>query len=814
MSVNTEIWGPLVEDNNWKYVFGDSCRLTKTVGDTLLSGNDKHTPLDSSVCLFGFGINSPFQNTEFVTWDYENHTPVTAKPFRNTIIPWALGATSGLAYGSDNVISPVNDIYYGNAFRWLLEYPEDDASAFRYLGEQIEVNRYITDFDYQRKFLVIIRAVSSHDHTVDGNTYAYGATSGWMSLDRWLNYYRDEYDMICQIGLVPTNNNTLNTNGYFSLFTNIPFDMNVDYPEQSTHYGKQLLPKNWYAYRLNGISNITYKVELDTTLSSPCVFLIAGAHYYATNENERDVWVPFFKPTVGNWSIHSIARIGEYGFFSTYDPGSKTDDEIIDDIAHIVAHMGTFFIFDIAKENAQNDDRDVFLGILSNGISTGEYTRGIDNRNSDQFNWEKASESPFNPSDLGDQLVVDTGGSELRQPIYAMIGGYSYIMGGSKFVQIWEKMIEDFQTRYLDLQDSLNAWKSEYDGTQDATTLDMLKRRIDFSITSLKDMFTGSVAGLGADPNNAIKSILCFPFDLTPYISTSNHYFKWGFNVMQDSNIGLVKRINGLTSQFWVPGGTADTSLDTGTYVPKTRSFLDFAPYTTSQLYIPYCGCVDIDPAIYVGKSLEVRYLVDYITGACTALVYAGNDIIDQISGNMAVNISLSSFDTTSYMDSIWQGNQAFKVAKGNVFNASANAIDVLGDTIKSGSLSIKGITNAGVGVGNSMVSLQSANYQLATAPVNFKQIMYGSSFIATGADQRVRLFVYRPMTLSGATVNSGTDWGDYGHTVGFACLINNTITDSGITGYLQGNIDTSGISATETEKEMIRSLLASGVYV
>ena len=813
MSVNTEIWGPLVEPTGaWQTVMGENVKLSKSVSDTLSTGNNIHEPLDNSVCLFGFGLNSPFQNMEFASWDFTNQTMVTVKPFRQTIIPWGMCVTTNRYTSAvDELLSPVppNEYIWGNNYRWLTAWPYDDPDMDRYLGGEIMVNRYVVDFDYQKKYLVLIQGVCTHTHQSGGTTYTNGQLTSWITVPNWLDNYKTNFDSICRIILVPAIYGDINSMGCFSLFTEITKDINIDYPESDTeHHNMQLIPKDWYAYRLQGQAALTYDGGGNYF---DWGFTIAGG-YSSNPVDVRGRWTAFFKPTVGDWDINDVFENGRWtARYAAYHPGAKTNDEIIDDLAHICAHMGVFFTFDRTKINADNDDRDVFLGILSGGISTGEYTRGTDNRLSDQFDWGSPTESGFNPADLGDKLIVDTQGSQMRQPLYAMIGGYSYVMSGSKFVDIWKKMNDDFTARYQDLKDTLDLWKTTYDNDQDDPLLETISKRISWAVTSLKDMFTGSVKGIGQDPNTAIKSILCFPFDLTPYIATEDHYFKWGFNVIQDPNIGTVKQVTGLKSQFWLNGGTVQTTLSTGTYVANARSFLDYAPYTTSQLYLPYCGCVDIDPAIYVNKTLTVRYLVDYITGACTAFIYAGNDIIDQIAGNMAISISLSNLDTASYMNSVIQGNQAFKIAKSSIANALGGAISLASKT---------GLNNIGTdltiasSISDSIVGLENANYQLATAPVNFKQIMYASPFIATGADQRVRLYVYRPITLGGSVVDAGTTWGDYGHTTGFACIINNTITGSGISGYLQGNIDTDGIAATETEKEMIRSLVSNGVYV
>lgn len=809
MSVNTDIWGPLIEDSGWSAVFGDSCRLTQRVYTTLDQGNDKRQPLDNSVCLFGFGLNSPFQNMEFVSWDYSNEELVSIKPYRNTVIAWALGNTSGLTNDTSVIESPVPQYSYvwGNAFRWLTPYP-DTESYDRYLGDNIIVNRYITDFDYQKKYLVIIEAVCLTTHTSGGQTYTEGDRTAWITVPMWISNYKSNYGGIGRIALIPTTYQALGGDGYFSLFIDIPIDINIMYPQSDPRYNQQLLPRNWYAYRLNGLGYLTYDGAGNY---APFGFIIAGGYYYNTVESARSYWMPFFKPTVGTWTVKErISNNVWSARYSVYDPGSKTNDEIIDELAHIVAHMGVFFTFDRDKINAANDDYDVFLGILADGISTGDYTRGEDNRNSEQFEWGSPSDSGFDPASISDSLIIDTGGSQLQTPLFASFSGYYYIMSGSRFQELWKYINDNFLAEYEELQTRIDFWKTKYDDDPMSDDVTIAQKAVEWAKERI-DCLQGVTTGIGQDPNTAIKSILCFPFDLTPYIATQDGYFKWGYNTVQGLPDNIFKRVTGSTSQFWVDGGSLDTTLGTGTYVGKTRSFLDYSPYTTSQLYVPYCGCVNIEPDIYVGKTLNVRYLVDWITGACTALIYANNDIIDQISGQMGVTVSLSNLDTVNYMNSIFQGNQSFKLAKSGLVNALGGAFSALGgqDPASFGSM-----ISAASSIANAEVSLETANYELNTVPVNFKQIMQGSSFISTGLDQRVRLYVYRPIKLDGSEIKHNTKWGTYGHTTGFACIINSTISDANLSGYCVANIDTTGIAATAAEKDMIKGLLASGVYI
>lgn len=84
-------------------------------------------------------------------------------------------------------------------------------------------------------------------------------------------------------------------------------------------------------------------------------------------------------------------------------------------------------------------------------------------------------------------------------------------------------------------------------------------------------------------------------------------------------------------------------------YIEKERnSFLDFAPYTKLEVYLPFCGTHPLNPDEYVGKYVTVKYRVDIMTGLCTALLMVGDSVIDSFTGNMSYTIPVTSMQYSS----------------------------------------------------------------------------------------------------------------------------------------------------------------------
>lgn len=71
-----------------------------------------------------------------------------------------------------------------------------------------------------------------------------------------------------------------------------------------------------------------------------------------------------------------------------------------------------------------------------------------------------------------------------------------------------------------------------------------------------------------------------------------------------------------LTEQYY--------ELDCGTIniEPKWGAYLDYAPYSKLTLYLPYIGFVPISPDDCMGGSINVKYHVDVLSGACCVYVY------------------------------------------------------------------------------------------------------------------------------------------------------------------------------------------------
>lgn len=72
------------------------------------------------------------------------------------------------------------------------------------------------------------------------------------------------------------------------------------------------------------------------------------------------------------------------------------------------------------------------------------------------------------------------------------------------------------------------------------------------------------------------------------------------------------------------------------------NTFLDYAPYSKFMIYLPYVGMRLLDANDVVGHTISVRYRGDCVSGALTCYVIRDGSVIQEHTGNCALNIPLT----------------------------------------------------------------------------------------------------------------------------------------------------------------------------
>ena len=114
-------------------------------------------------------------------------------------------------------------------------------------------------------------------------------------------------------------------------------------------------------------------------------------------------------------------------------------------------------------------------------------------------------------------------------------------------------------------------------------------------------------------------------------------------------------------------------------------TYLDYSPYTSYNINLPFLGEYQLDPDLITGKTLHLKYHVDILTGDTVAVVSVDGVDVYTFTGNCATQLPLTQGDYTNF----WRTslNTVFTTTKGAINLATGNtggAIEGAGGAISS----------------------------------------------------------------------------------------------------------------------------------
>lgn len=211
-------------------------------------------------------------------------------------------------------------------------------------------------------------------------------------------------------------------------------------------------------------------------------------------------------------------------------------------------------------------------------------------------------------------------------------------------------------------------------------------------------------------------------------------------------------------------------TIGTVTISEHYNNFLDYAPYTNVIIYLPYIGFKELDTSLVMGKTLKIEYTLDVITGGCLAQIYVGNIRLYEFTGNIGVDISITASNRA-------QVESAYISAGVGVVSSAMSG-------------NVTGAVNSIIGA--------------ATSQYHYSGTGNPSPSCVASTNRTCYVVIDRPQYQSLKAFN---------HTRGRMCCLSKTI--GSLKGYTvcDGNVDISGISATDEEKEEIVNILSSGFF-
>lgn len=335
---------------------------------------------------------------------------------------------------------------------------------------------------------------------------------------------------------------------------------------------------------------------------------------------------------------------------------------------------------------------------------------------------------------------------------------------------------------------------------------------VDFLYTSDASTISDIIDGLqlnGENPMNFLIGLRMFPFNIAEHAETSPQTIQFGNGV----NTGVVGE---LITKF-------DAVIDLGSceFRRYYGNYLDYEPYTTAKLYIPYCNEIDIPTSVFVGHTINVKLIVDITTGACCGVIFKDGIPCLYANGNIGIEIPITGENATEYVKqgldaAIKATGAAVQIAQNSAMMGKTGFTDTFSDTKSaqlfgsdSGSMSrTHGKTTShqfstgGIigGVAQGLEAAYEFNYMPTALQTN------GTSSPTTNLYKPQ--FCYFIVTSSIPLAPAG-----YGDTIGYACMEKRNLSlDDGYVVIHNPNVQPEHATSPETNE--INQLLSTGVWV
>ena len=268
--------------------------------------------------------------------------------------------------------------------------------------------------------------------------------------------------------------------------------------------------------------------------------------------------------------------------------------------------------------------------------------------------------------------------------------------------------------------------------------------------------FIENIKLVNNSPIENILSVKSFPFPISGGSETS----------VVLGNVDMGVNGNKIPPSF-IPRKT----IGTFTVPKKFSGHLEWLNWhTVVTCYLPYIGFVELETKQILDKTVTLKYIYDVITGVCTACFYANNIEIAKYSGTLAIDIPITASNRAQveagYIRSAL--GALGSLATGNLLGVAANGFGAL---TAHNSFTTKGSPSPSCDGFDEQKAFIIIDYPVYQEPTNF------------------------------------------GHEYGYPC--NLSLTLGNLSGFTQlQNVDVTGLAITENEREELKSLLESGIYL
>lgn len=511
----------------------------------------------------------------------------------------------------------------------------------------------------------------------------------------------------------------------------------------------------------------------------------SGYRYrYCVNEPARDEYYPvplYVHDDSGLWKYIRSSSTW-WNVACVIDIRGKDIDELREYVLKQIAYLGFPFIVAYADRQKAIGETGVYLPVFDdNGVTTGEFSEGdaaLEQRNAGWIDGRQSGYDPNRPPTPGGEDRGDLTNSYANR--FTNAGGLSqYVVSEEEVI----KLAAFLNGRYLPTAADLDA---------------------DFK---------------GTNPQQYVVSVQKYPFSLPNAGGTADIY-------VGQQNTGIEgKPLFATFGQIGVlPINNASTfdfgSIDLSDPEYMSGNFLDYQKKLL--LYMPFVGTEELDPRLYFGHVLGLIYRIDYNTGAVAAEIKRDGLTMETKTGTISITVPFMAADMGSFQNQLAQLSYAKDLAKikgaGTALSAGFTMAAGAQGTMSAGQPPLAALANlaqSGVQLAANATQLSQLDYQIEHTAPNVGTISTAAAANAFFMDARARLVVVFPSMLPGYNAQ------EYSHIIGNACCKTGNL--GSFTGFtVCSTADLSGVTTkgsaaripTEAEKELIRKVLLTGIYL
>lgn len=335
----------------------------------------------------------------------------------------------------------------------------------------------------------------------------------------------------------------------------------------------------------------------------------------------------------------------------------------------------------------------------------------------------------------------------------------------------------------------------------DASCLsDLANDLFDTSIGGFWEYFKKGLDMYGGNAGDAVMGLSFWPFDVSTFVGSGNcveaQYIWFG-------GYGWDTTGHGSCKQIIFASGYKD--IGTLRFIPRFHSWRDYEPYTKIYVSIPYCGTYQLDAARYWNKDVTFRYFIDTRTNGCICVLIADGYCMDYFNGQMGVTMPIVLSDYSAYMNSQMQvllqgGGQA-----AGTFGAQAAALGGMASMGNVGMIAGGSVLAGGAALSGAVIGAKTV-YGLAQNNINnFNKTKGGSSSMIN---------CFLPQTIDVIfEIQDSCEPSNYNQMFGQPSLASGIIAN--FSGFLKCQaVKLKCSTATERERERLKQMLLSGIYI